>query len=224
MGWIYLISNKVNGKCYVGQTRQKNPNRRWNQHRNDSRGILKKAIEKHGISNFEFEILYEALNENLNEAEKKEIRERNTIAPSGYNLQDGGRCYDVHPLTREKQRALWGPTHPLWNQRHTEETKKKISVATQGENNPMYGKKHTPEVLQILSKNNHMNGKKGALAPISKKVNAYSMDGEFLQTFDCIKEASESIGRSISGIVNCTGGRSKSCGGFMWKYNKDETS
>jgi len=224
MGWIYIITNKINGKCYVGQTRQQNPKRRWNQHRNDSRGILQKAIIKYGISNFEFKLLNEVSNEILNEVEKNEIRERNTLAPNGYNLQDGGKCHDVHPLTREKQRARWGPDHPLWNHKHSEETKQKISIATRGENNPMYGKTHTAEIRYSMSINNHMNGKKGGLAPIAKKVNMYSKDGELLQTFDCIKNASGAIGRSMGGIGNCLGGKSKSCGGFIWKYNKDETS
>jgi group I intron endonuclease len=223
MGWIYLILNKVNGKCYVGQTRQKNPIRRWSQHRNDPRGLLKKAITKHGLINFEFKILYEVSNEDLNDIEKSEIQKHNTIAPNGYNLQKGGECYDVHPLTREKQKSMWGLGHPLWKQKHTDETKQKISIATRGENNPMYGKKHSQEVIEKLRKNNHMNGKTGSLAPISKKVDAYSLDGEFLQTFDCIKEAAEAIGRNMSGIGNCLGGRSKTCGGFIWKYNKDST-
>jgi len=218
MGWIYIITNKLNNKCYIGQTRQKNPNRRWNQHRNDSRGILKKAFEKYGITNFEFKTLYEVPNEDLNKNEQKEIQERNTIAPNGYNLQDGGRCHDVHPLTREKQRERWGPTHSLWNQKHSEETKHKISIATRGENNPMYGKKHTAEVLDLLSKNNHMNGKTGGLAPSAKKVDAFSLDGEFLESFDSIKEASESIGRSEACISSCLGGRLKTAGGFLWKY------
>jgi hypothetical protein len=218
MGWIYIITNKTNDKSYIGQTRRTNPKLRWNQHKCDTRGILKNAFEKHGIENFEFKIICEIPNDKLNEKEKQEIQERNTIAPKGYNLQDGGRCHDVHPLTREKQKALWGPSHPLWNQKHSDETKLKISKATRGENNPMYGKKHTEEVKAKMSKNNHMNGKTGALAPISKKVDAYSVEGEFLQTFDSIKEASESIGRNSAGIHNCIKGRSKTCGGFIWKY------
>jgi hypothetical protein len=45
-----------------------------------------------------------------------------------------------------------------------------------------------------------MNGKTGGRAPIAKKVDAYSLEGEFLKTFDCIKDAADSIGRSESGI------------------------
>lgn len=223
MGYIYIITNKVNSKSYIGQTRRKTPNHRWNQHKHDPRGMLKHAFKKYGIDNFDFKVICEIPNEELNEREKKEILEKNTISPNGYNLQDGGMCNDVHPLTREKLRSLWGPTHSLWNQKHTVETKLKISIATQGENNPMYGKKHTEEVRMKMSKNNHMNGKIGGLAPIAKKVDAYSLEGEFLQTFDSMKEAAESIGRCASGINNCIKGRSKTCGGFLWKYKANVT-
>jgi group I intron endonuclease len=220
MGYIYLITNKINGKSYVGQTRQKNPKNRWRQHINDPRGILKTAFDKYGIEKFEFKTLFEVSNDELNENEKREISERKTISPNGYNLQSGGECREVHPETREKQRARWGPGHPLWNQKHTDETKEKIRIATRGENNPMYGKTHTPEVILKMSENNHMKGKTGSLAPTAKKIDAYSLDGEFLQTFDCIRDAAESIVQAETGIVNCARGRSKTCGGFIWKYNK----
>ena len=221
MGWIYLIINKINGKKYIGQTRQKNPKNRWRQHCSDPRGILKTAMDKYKKENFEFKILCEVDNEDLNKREEEEILKHHTLAPCGYNLHKGGDCHEVHPETIEKQKSQWGSKHPLWNQKHTQETKQKISEATKGSNNPMYGKKHTTEVLKNLSLRNHMNGKTGGLAPISKRVDAYSLDGEFLQTFECIKDAAESIGRSITGISNCIHGRANTSGGFIWKFNKD---
>jgi group I intron endonuclease len=167
-------------------------------------------------------LLCEVPNEDLNDREKEEIFKNNTLSPHGYNLHKGGDCNEVHPETIKKQKSLWGPKHPLWNQRHTQETKLKISEATRGEKNPMYGKKHAPEIIKNLSLNNHMNGKTGGLAPISKRVDEYSLDGAFLQTFECIKEAAESIGRSKTGISNCIHGRAKTSGGFIWKFNKDK--
>jgi group I intron endonuclease len=78
MGWIYLIINNVNDKKYVGQTRQKNPKTRWRQHCSDPRGLLKKAIDKYGKNNFEFKLLMEVPNEDLNHQERQEILRRNT--------------------------------------------------------------------------------------------------------------------------------------------------
>ena len=58
---IYKITNKVNGKVYIGQSRD--IKRRWYEHRKvkgdyDRHSYpLYSAIEKYGIDNFEFEII-----------------------------------------------------------------------------------------------------------------------------------------------------------------------
>ena len=40
VGYIYKITNKVNNKCYIGQT-SKPVQIRWNEHKNDSKKITK---------------------------------------------------------------------------------------------------------------------------------------------------------------------------------------
>jgi hypothetical protein len=42
-----------------------------------------------------------------------------------------------------------------------------------------------------------------------------------MRNYNNIKEASEITNISISCIKNCTGGLSKSAGGFMWKYKEE---
>jgi group I intron endonuclease len=54
---IYLITNLVNGKVYVGQTRQK-LEKRWSGHLSDSKREdqpLYRAMRKHGTENFSIE-------------------------------------------------------------------------------------------------------------------------------------------------------------------------
>lgn len=56
---IYKITNLVNGKLYIGQTRQ-TLNKRWSSHKLSSRkpqSILHKAMHCYGISNFKMEPL-----------------------------------------------------------------------------------------------------------------------------------------------------------------------
>lgn len=45
------------------------------------------------------------------------------------------------------------------------------------------------------------------------KVDQYSKTGEFLKTYNSIKEASEAVGKDISSALR---GRTKSCGGYYW--------
>ena len=62
-GTIYLITNKINKKCYVGQT-IKAPEYRWKQHIKCCLGIdasatnkLYNNMQRYGVWNFTFEIL-----------------------------------------------------------------------------------------------------------------------------------------------------------------------
>jgi group I intron endonuclease len=58
MTGIYLITNMVNGKRYVGQS--VNIKRRfWDHNRPDARSIVSSAIRKYGKKNFKREVLEE---------------------------------------------------------------------------------------------------------------------------------------------------------------------
>ena len=83
---IYLITNNVNGKKYVGQSR--NLIKRWNQHKTESRKdrprlIVDKAIKKYGIDNFSFEILFECPLDMLDDWETDMIRLYDSMRPRG---------------------------------------------------------------------------------------------------------------------------------------------
>lgn len=87
---IYKITNKISGKCYIGQTINRVSNRFY-RHKNDSSFPIGKAIKKYGITNFDFEIICSTWNrENLNALERYFISHYNSISPNGYNLEYGG--------------------------------------------------------------------------------------------------------------------------------------
>ena len=125
---IYKITNKVNGKMYIGQ------------HITDdlddgymgSGAIVKKALKKYGEDAFTKEWLEFAENaEDLNYLERMYVDEEWLVRPDTYNLVlGGGGCKGWH---------------------HTEESKKKISVAATGAGNSMYGRHHSKETRQKLA-------------------------------------------------------------------------
>lgn len=95
---IYVITNKVNGKQYIGLSN--NCIRRWYDHR--SRAInpkrrddfdkpLYKAFRKYGLENFTFDILEECPKEELPEKEIYWINKKDTYL-RGYNATLGGDC------------------------------------------------------------------------------------------------------------------------------------
>lgn len=101
-GSIYRITNRVNGKAYVGLTTY--PVRsRWRRHLSSGRYALHSAIKKYGRIQFEVEELYVAFNrKELIRAERYFIRTLKTIAPDGYNLTSGGDGVTMTAEIREK--------------------------------------------------------------------------------------------------------------------------
>ena len=89
---IYKITNKINGKCYIGQSND--INRRWRQELSPNAKLnphLARAFEKYGTDNFEFEIIEECQRELLNEREQFWINIYNSADKNfGYNKTFGG--------------------------------------------------------------------------------------------------------------------------------------
>ena len=147
-GVIYKITNLLDGKVYVGQTVQK-LRRRLNQHKNaeaKSISAIDEAIKKYDWKNFKAEVIEECPREMLNEREIFWIKELNCLSPKGYNLTSGGDGgYIRSEETLEKMR--------LANEGKTlsDETKAKISEASQGEKNHFYGRHHTEESKAKMS-------------------------------------------------------------------------
>lgn len=89
---IYKHTNKINGKCYIGQTCYKNPEHRWHSDGSGYKTQQKfyRAIKKYTWDNFEHEIL--ARNLSKQEADILEIKfiEQFNSINNGYNLLIGG--------------------------------------------------------------------------------------------------------------------------------------
>lgn len=94
---IYKITNKLDGKVYIGQSR--NTASRWYQHKraaagpiNGNNSYLVRSMRLHGVSNFTFEIIEECLVEQLNDREIYWIKYFNsTDSNIGYNYNAGGQ-------------------------------------------------------------------------------------------------------------------------------------
>ena len=89
-GKIYVITNKVNGKQYVGQT-SRNLDDRFYEHCYDKRSTshIHNAIQKYGISNFTIEELETVDIIQLDEREQFWIQQLDTYK-NGYNKNIGG--------------------------------------------------------------------------------------------------------------------------------------
>lgn len=92
-GHIYLITNTVNSKQYVGLTTQ-GIERRFKRHKLDaekgSKLPLHTAMRQLGIQHFSIQEIASTQNlSELQDLEIKEIHARNTLIPNGYNVLQG---------------------------------------------------------------------------------------------------------------------------------------
>ena len=231
MGYIYVRTNKVNGKKYVGQTVDLNG--RQNNWKCLSCCYGGKAInnarKKYGIDAFDFEILKECEDDELNYWETYYIKELNTQRPYGYNMTEGG------------DKAMYGYSP-------SEVTKKKISEALKGEKNGMYGKHHSEESrrkMGEIKKGKHLSeehkkkiskGHKGITFTEEHKnkiresqhtKTIFQLDkntNEIIAEFISIAEAHRQLGISNCHISQCCLGQRKSCGGFKWRYKEESVA
>jgi group I intron endonuclease len=100
MGIVYKITNKINGKIYIGQTRM-SLNKRWYYHLYSSKKkndcVFSRAINKYGKNSFDIEILEIVELAVLTEKEQFYMQKFNSLLPNGYNTLPAFRSYD-YPL------------------------------------------------------------------------------------------------------------------------------
>lgn len=97
---IYKVTNKVNGKVYIGQS--VDIGRRWRQHMTAEDDIyFHKAIQKYGVENFEWEVIEKCKKSELDERESYWIEYYDSFN-KGYNCTKGG------------DGVSGGEDHPRW--------------------------------------------------------------------------------------------------------------
>ena len=217
---VYLRTNKVNGKQYVGQTVNfKDRECGWRTRQRYSGGAVDNARAKYGVENFKTDILRECdTQEELDYWEQYYIKTLNTKVPNGYNLTDGGGGMSGFKHREEDKKkisnASKGEKNHFYQKHHTDETKQKISEANSGAKNGMFGKHLSDEIKRKLS-----DAKKGRHIPhpkARKKVYQYTLDGELIKVWNSLKECCQSLGIHSTGISQCFSGVQKTYKGYKW--------
>ena len=122
---IYCIRNSVNGKCYVGQSRD--IKLRFYQHQYHRKSYIGNAITKYGIEAFNWEILELCTEELLDDRECHWIATLNCMNSNGYNLKSGGEEGGRH--SEETKQKI---SETLTGQKHTQERVENIRKSRVG--------------------------------------------------------------------------------------------
>lgn len=203
MGYIYSITNKLNGKKYIGKTVGE-IEKRWREHIRDSKKRrcekrpLYSAMRKYGESNFFVEQIEECADAKLSEREKYWIQKYNTYK-NGYNATLGGdgKIY----LNYEEVVNLYRETHNI------AEVSRKIGCSKDSVSNILKARD-----IYIVP-NGEVTRKK-----LSKKVVQYDKNGNYIKTFSSYTEAENAMGNTQRHICDCANGKRKSAYGFIWKW------
>ena len=133
MTYIYVITNRINEKQYVGKT--DDYERRFREHkRYAGRSIVHLALGKYGADNFDFDVIDQVEEERAGELEDYYIDQWKTMVPCGYNLKNGGGGMRHH----ESSKIKMSEAHK--GKVITMKTRARMSASRLGSLNPSWGK------------------------------------------------------------------------------------
>ena len=210
MGYIYLITNHINGKRYVGQT--VNPiHYRWSKHieeaygGNKSNSLLHRAIIKYGASNFGINILEECADTELNEKEKNYIKKYDTYYThnKGYNMTWGGEGVTKY----SDDEILY-----LWNQGY-----RNCEIAR------LLGAKDTTISLRIQSLIGSNAAKARRIDSRKISIIQYDLQGNYIKEWESASIAEKELNLSQGSISRCCNKQRTNSGNFLWKKSSDDT-
>ena len=216
-GNLYKITNRVNGKSYIGKT-YKTIEHRFSEHIRESRKErnknrpLHKAISKYGSDNFTVELLGTYNDGELEDREIEAISRYNTYH-NGYNATLGGDSKRFITFTDEEIIEKYNELgYASWVAKY-------------------YGCADNT-VLLILRRNGiYVNPKAGGEANafrVSKPVLQYDLDNNFINRFNSYHEAAKWLqDNGISHVKDtasmsykislCCYGRRKTLYNYIWK-------
>ena len=158
---VYKVTNKMNGKVYIGTHKTKNLDDEYM----GSGKYLKRAINKHGLDNFEKEILFIFDNSEEMFAKEAELVNEDFLAEANtYNLRIGGfGGWDYINSDEEKRIAKNKKAYQTTMTRHSEKIHEWRSIAAKErirrggthenfKNSKGFdGKKHSEETKKLMS-------------------------------------------------------------------------
>lgn len=228
---IYKVTNIINNKIYIGQTinsLQKRQSKHFSEAKLYKKYLFPRALLKYGKENFIWEVIDEAkTKEELNEKEKFWIWFNASTDPNlGYNMSIGG-CFLLSPEREQKRiEALIKKVYQydILTGLYIKEYKSLKDACLEFNDKCGYiAKVCRRDKYAKTAFNYRWSYIKVDYIKIEtnkKKVNMFSINGEYIKTFNSISEAARFINKpaGTSAISKVCKGELKNVYGYKWKY------
>lgn len=235
-GYIYCITNQVNGKQYIGQT-IRTVEKRWTQHKSHAKTnkncfALHTALQKYGIDNFKIECVekIEVHTKNelypvLNKIEKMYIEKYNSLSPCGYNLAKESYIKRESVVSKN----LYKPVvqydldgNKIMEYESIIKASKNTGASAQCISDCCNNRKWTAFGFRWGYKNKQLNNFNSNRKNINlKMVDQYDMDGVFIRTYESIKQASLENNINYKCILRVCNGKSITSNNYIWRFTGD---
>ena len=222
--YIYKFTNKNNNKSYIGQSIK--PYKRYKEHlygrKNKNNTYFDKIIRKNGIENFSFEIIDKANNqEEIDKLEQKYISQYNTIIPNGYNILKGGRnqkgSWNSKPINEYDLNVNFIATYEsasyYSNFVNTEYERRMI---TRSCNEKKHYKDRIFRYVGDEKPEKYTKPKSSRCTPVYQ----FNLDGNLINEYSSIQEASEKTNSCRTTIIGCLNGKYKTANNYIWSREK----
>lgn len=219
--FLYMHKNKINEKCYVGITSQKNPKRRWHNGCNYKHSLyFYNAIQKYGWNNFEHIILLDNLS--VEDANLFEILYISILRSSerqyGYNIAVGGDC--TTQVFTAKPVCQYDYDGSLINRfASANEAEREVGLSSSFIGACCKGKYTTG--------GGYLWAYDGDIPNTDFKTSKhvvcqYDLNCKFIKKFNSMNDAEKETMVTASNISACCNHKQKTAGGFIWAYEKDK--
>jgi group I intron endonuclease len=203
MAYVYLITNKINNKKYIGSSRKEN----IDPHYLGSGKLIKQALQKYGKENFIKEILWEGKG-NARNVETYWLEHFNaSVNPQFYNMTNDARGNELH-----KENSKKTVSEKLTGRKFSKETCEKIRLAKLGKPNSKKGKSDGPKPGVSKAHKGRISPNKGNI------IIQYDLKDNIIQEWENMQKASNYYNINSESIRQCLRGISKTCIGYKWKY------
>lgn len=220
---IYKITNP-NGKIYVGQSINLEKREKEYQNMKNCKGqiILYNSLQKYGPENHVFEIIEKCDVEQLNIKERYWQEHYGVIGNKGLNCRFTKTNDKSGFCSQETKQKM---SHSQTNRIMTEEHKVNIGNSLRGgirsqETKQKMSQSHTNRIMTEETRTKMSISSK--LRPRkNKQVIQFDVHNNIINTFPSIKEASVFYNVHPSNLRDACLGRSKTSGGYIWRYKNN---